>query len=1350
MAKGRQLAAQVRIVRQHRLSIMLVSMAFALSAFAAGEEPSIETPGLEADTSETSELPIISSSLPAEAPKSLFSAKLDKNGGDDAELYIKGLWSAELSTSLVLQNTYSGGPLALSSASPLLFKQEPDVFLSFLLFKKLFVEAKVSGQIEQARYSAGYRGGEDELVKEVRIGNDGISFPSIPFLSFGEGSYRSFGAAARIESENFTGRAMIRYDQAERVTRKFIGASEVLETHISPEKFISGKYFVTYSRPAQNLEVYVQSSSGSYSGSDGNWYRKLGSDEYSYSSQTGFISLKSAASTRVLASYSGSDGGSDPVTLNDVISCDLLYEPPPEVSTGTLDPRRQVLCRYATTADPDSSDAYVLDTASGQRDTNYEARIDESGYIEVIYLGVTTPNNVVYRMPFAGDMEWLYITDFSDPEVLSYAAVFSRMIVVRTFSAASSITIDEDVIAGSVEVRRNGVQDYSFTVDTDNAVVKLATPPGLAEEIEVTYLRESSQRKSGVLSGALGGFWKLGEDWDAWAALGTSWSVPGISYASEGSTNPGRITLTGGERSTAGLFTHRASLAAMYSRDDATGRYRIEGMENSGSYASSFRPLDENARLTIVESADSALDDRFPTIVKDLHRDGSTQQALSITAGATVTEAKIVKIVEAPPVESFTTFSFYASIPSGITLSLGLDDGAGGYALQIDLPAAAGDGTWKRYFLRYGAGDPIIYVQDSETSTPLPLASATSSYSVLKKASRIVITITDLDSEQKVLIDELCLEDSIGRAALLAQASADYTNPDLKVGEGPLPWLAGLAFSTDAQGGFSDESFVSGGASLKTTVGMLDLGLATRASTSTEFAPSFRGGHEIALPSTSFPLRLSDAFDYDPSTGSFGRKNSLSVRAGSVVGADLEQKTSWTPPAYLLGEGLFVQEWGGRLSIAGSVLTAGLDAANRAYISASAAPSGAEDYFSTWIGSFVYALPAFESESARRSIKATIDLRPPKFTSKLLALSAGTGVEPSASAEGIRRNTSSMRLEIALKGADFSLSPHYERSWKDARDQTASSLLGDAVLCFEDLASTPLYYSSIPLVDLFLPAYAEEFNSQTGSSTSLREALWSSEIGIALSRDVGSRWTDLIIPSVFSLDCRRELSRSDDQVTDALVIAGSGKWAAVNVFGRLGSLHSEAVFDSDEYLGIMKTSLTVPREGGSVELSHQSQLLATFYAGASDRCDFENTLSIEAAAGSSSWSESLKLSYSRRVPRHFLLDVYRMLVPGAEMQKPAAESQGRSSIASAYFASLESIEPAARSIYSLGLGLDGLSSDESGRKFGWSASESYEARVTVPERVTLKAIASLSQKQDASTGVLSFGVELSLGATISF
>jgi len=1311
-------------------------------------------------------LPAIESSLPEEAPKSIFSATLGKGDEADAELYVSGTWSAELIGSLVFQKTESSDGLSLSSASPILFTQDPDVFLSFLLFKKIFVEAKVSKDVSQTRFAAGYRGDEDDLLKEARIGNEGINFPSLPFLSFGEGSYRSFGAAARVESEDFTGRAMVRYDQAERVTKKFVGGSEVGETVLSPNSYVSGKYFATYATPATGLEVYVQSASGTLSGDDGNKYRKLGASEYSFSATTGFIALTSAATTRVVAYYPGSGALSDAVTLSGAIDCDLLYEPPPETSTGTVDPKLQVLCRYATTSDPDSADAYVVDAASGQKDSNYEARIDDDGYVEVVWNDTTIGDNRdIYSRPFEAEMDWLYTTDYADPDVLTYAPVFTHKVVVRTFSPASTITIDEDVIAGSVEVKRNGVQDYAFTVDMENYEVDLATPPSLAEEIEVSYMKESSERRSGVLSAALGGFWKLDEGWDAWAALGTSWSVPGTSYAADGSTNPGRVSLTGGEKYSKDKLTHQAAIAATYSRDDATGRYRIEGMESSSDYTSTFRP-EATTSFTVVETEEEDLAERFPSLIKVLHRDGSSQEALSITAGADPADA-FVKIVDTPPYESFKTFAFYARIPSDVVLTVSVDDGATTPtpSMQIVLPLGAGDGTWHRYILHYGSGDATVYSQDDEDADEVPVASAASTYNVLGTGSRIAISVSGMTTGETIWVDEICLEDSVGRAAALFQGSIAYSDREFRIGEGKLSWLSGIKASADAQGGLSDESYVSGGASVKTTLGFLGLALNARGSVSQEDDPSMRGGHELTLPNVSFPIQVADSFDFDPATGSFGREDTLSARAGRIANASVAQKTSWTPPSYLLGEGLLVQEWSGKVSLAESIVSIGIDASNRALPSESAFQGESAGYFDSWIGSFSYALPAFENYSERRAAKATMSVGGPSGSPKIAAFSLGTVAEPETSGGGFRRDTSTMRIDLPLGSRAFAVAPYYSRSWKDKRDGAGSGIVDDAVVAIGDILGTPVYYAGIPFAELISSSRADDFADQTSSASSeVSEALLSSELGLTLSRQFGSRWYDLVVPSALSLAFRRELERDGDQVTDTDVWETYGKWASVNLFGKLGAYPSRLAFDSDEYSGLLKASIAVPRGGGAAETSIQSQFLATWYAGAADRLDLDNRFTLASEPSSGSWSEELKLSLSTRVKRHFLLDLYRLAVPArnaaktdeasAEATTDADSSFGEDgkkvSVASHYIEDLSGREPVTRSIFSVSGGLEGLSSDEDGTSLGWSATESYEARLTVPERLTLKAIASFSQEKDADTQTLSIGVELSIGAMISF
>jgi hypothetical protein len=623
--------------------------------------------------------PTMASALPVEAPASIFDAKLGNGPDDDAQLSIAGSWSASLLSSLDLQAP-NGGSLSLGSAQPLLFTQDPNLFLSFLLYKKVFVEARVADDVTQATWAAGYRGGQGELLREARIGNEGISFPSLPFLAFGDGSYRSFGAAALIRSDSFSGRAMIRYDQADQVVKRFVGSTEVVDTPISPNSFIVGKYYITRVTPAANLEVFVQSVSGTISGSDGNAYRQLDPSEFSYAAVTGVVSLAASATTRVLAFYvgSGTDPAADPdptksdnVTLAGIGACDLLYVPPPLTSTGTLDPGLQILGRYATTAGAANAEAFVLNPSSGLRDESFLATIDPGGFVEITHADEASPliSPSDYRQPFAsasyGGMDWLYTTDFSSATKSGAAPVYTRSIVVRSFSTSSLIAIDKDFVAGSIAVTRNGIPDYSFTVDPQNGTLSLVPPPGPTDEILVSYMKESDERKSGVIAGALGGFWDSGEGSSAWAALGASWAVPGASFASDSLTNAGSVDLTAGEKSAKGDFTHSAAIAARYSQDDATGTYRIEGMESASGYASSFRPTAAPSSYSVQAIAESGLSALFPKIVASLHADGSAQMALEITAAplASADPASIYAVEGEPPYASFKSFSFSPRCP---------------------------------------------------------------------------------------------------------------------------------------------------------------------------------------------------------------------------------------------------------------------------------------------------------------------------------------------------------------------------------------------------------------------------------------------------------------------------------------------------------------------------------------------------------------------------------------------------------------------------------------------------------------------------------------------------------------
>jgi hypothetical protein len=1349
-------------------------------------------------------LPALSSTLPVEAPSSVFSAKLGKGPDADAELLMSGSWSATILGSLDLQEV-PGSSLSLSSAQPLLFTQDPDLSLSFLLYKKIFVEARVSQDVSQAMYSAGYRGGKDELLKEARIGNDKIDFPTLPFLSFGEGSYRSFGASALIETDDFQGKAMVRYDQASRVTKQFVGTTAVTDTVLGPNSFVSGMYFMTYTTPVTNLAVYVQSASGTLTGSDGYIYRKLDASEYSYSATTGLVKLAVAATTRVLAYYPGAGspleldpltGLPDAVTIIGVGACDFLYEPPSVNHTSpTLDPKLGALNYYATTATASTAEVFVRNPSSGARDPNYQAVINSSGYIEVTQVGndanaATNASNQpyprnAYRQPFGlqpsylnppapAGMAWIYKTDFASTANTTFGPVFTREVVVRSFASSTTITIDKDFVAGSIEVTRNGLPDYAFSVNADSGVVTFGNPPSADDNISISYLRESSERKSGILLGALGGFWDLGASRSAWAALGAAWSLPGSSYSSGGTTSPGSVSLTAGEKDTGGAFQSSAAIAAQYSRSDSTGTYRIEGMESTTQYATSFQPGDGNtqADFTAMEIAETSLASNFPSQVNSFHADGTTQKAMQIVAGPslpTPDTADYYKVEEndgpnsSIPYASFGTFVFYAKLPPDATLTVKLDDGSaaattstpslsdGATSVGIQIPVdATRSYTWKRYALHYGKGDSTVYIQDTESGVERALViSGVSSKapSLSSVGSRLLVAVSGLSVGEVAWVDEVLLEDAGGSVSLLFQGTASYSDPKLVVGRSDAPILSDISASAFAEGALNKDAYASGGGSVKAKLGFVGLGLDARATVSDD-STSFSGGHNIELPASNFPVKLKDGFDYDPSSGAFGRSDSLALLGGHVASLSLSQTSSWTPPADVLDTGVLLQSWDGSLSLGPSFLTLGLSAKNRAMPSGGAAPSGSGgNYASAWLGAFRYLLPADESDSDERDVTVTLSVK--GGSKEFLSASLGESATPSASDQGIRADTDSLRLSVPFSAFGIGLEPYYSRAWTDQRNESAASMVGDAQSALGDLENLPLLYRGIPFSELFSPSTASDFSAQTApSSVGLPAASYQPEAGLKLTREYGSRWYDLVLPS--ALDCYygRNLTRAVDTVTDSSVVSASAKIAAINVFGTMGAYPLGLPFDSDEYLTTLQANLSEPRDGSASTLNLLYHGLATFYAGQADRLDAESKLSIADLPSNRAWSCSLSLALSRKLARHWLLDLYSLAVkPGAP--KEEAEDQGASAV-SLYLSDLKTREPVMRSTWTLVGGLSGVESDATAYQPGWSASEAYEAKLTVPERLTFKVDASLGQSVDASTRVFTLDFLLSLNAVISF
>jgi hypothetical protein len=1286
--------------------------------------------------------------LPEEAPESVFDVKL---GSAEAELLVNGSWnaSATLQGGLLLG---SAGDLSLADEQPLLFSQVPDLYISFLLYRKLFAEIRVSDSASETRYSLGYRGGEGELLRELRLGNDGISFPVLPFLSLGSGSYRSFGLAASLGTGNFSGRAMLRYDQAKRVVKKFVGGSEVTETVIQASAFLRGRWFVApVSTTVSNLVLYAESASGTLTGSDGGLYRRLEVSEFSYSASTGLISLAKKATTRVIAYYPEYVGGTytDDVTLGGR-ACLLLYDPG-DLSADGLDRDTLVLGRYVVSAAA-GGDAFVRDRATGLRDDAYSVRIDSSGYAEVVSGTSTDPQTPGFRQPFAAAMADIYATDYSGTDAAAYLPALTKEIVVLVYASGSTITIDSDVIDGSVEVRRNGIPDYAFTVDSSAGKLELATAPGLDEEIEVSYLRQSSERSSGSLAAGLGGFFDLGDGSSAWTALGVRWSVPGTSYAESGMSDPGSVVFTAGEKDEKGAFTQGFSLAGRWSTEVASGRYRIEGMESSGSQSSSFWP-EATGSFSVVEEKESLLASPFPSLSSSLHSSGSTQQALHVTA-STGTELRLVKFIDEIPASALRTFSFFArGTPGGASISVVMDQGSNGTAddeLSIVVQPQAVSPAWRRYILRYGYGSTTVYYQDSEDDGLHALASSDASGVAnldLSSACRLSIAISGASAATELWMDELVLEDSAGAAALLAKGGLRYTDKDWSLGFGAVKILKGIDFGADASGALSQSPFASGGSSLATALGPLDFSASIRVSAA-EGAVSARGGHALALAQAGLPLSAKDVFDVDPRTGAFGRSDSFSFELGSWFGIGAGQVTTWAGDN-ASSSGLFSQSWKASVNALKGALSAQLEASNRAN------PEGFEGltggYFSDWLEGYAYALPAFEAESTKRtlSLSSTAGLGQDRYFVKCSLSIAGL---PSISGSP-RDDEVLLRLQAPLAfGKAVLVTPYYQRSWKARVAGSGSGMADFASLALSDLASNRPFWTSVPFSELFGKGVLDSFAEYTNEK-GIDSASYSPELGMALARDSGSSWVDLLVPATLALAWRNQASREDDSLSVTGILSFTLKYEAINVFGGFGAFPLAAFFDSDEYSSACQLLLKKTSGEDAVRPTIILQNLATFYANDNrDSLSLDNRFSYAREASSTTWSEDLKLSLSLVSGRSWLLDLYKLVLGPAETKAASGDpgSKGRISIVSEYTEGLAKATPVARTIFMANGALTSTTTDADGTELAIEATESVEFKVTVPQKLGLSFKPAASQTRDADSGSTVFGLSLTISATVSF
>lgn len=1276
------------MIKKRPYPLRIISFALAMSA--------VVTEGLSAQQ--------LTSVLPVEPPSSLFSTRI---GDQDVEVFAQGFWEASALTS----GTWSVGSSTTGlNAVPFLFTQTPDLY-AFLRFRQRWIfEAYVTQDAANSKFLLAFEGADDDFVRSARLGNSGITMPAYPYMAFGSptGSF-GFALSAYDPERSVSIDAMVRWDGLEWKTRTFFGSSEVDETAIAPRDHLRGRRFVLGDTNITSLELTDTTSSGT---------RTLRSDEYSVSLATGVVLLNAEPKGSLSGSWSGSGGPR---------SGELLYS----VSVAADGTITRTTSNYEARnlyALPDTSSArqlFVRNLATGMTDTAYTVSRVGAGLVQVVKNDAAPSSAPDYMQPFAIDSPWVY-----DDATDAYVAGDGFSIIARVVESADTIMLDDGTVAGTIAVYRDGVESPSFSYDEGSRNLALQPPPRSGESVQVRYAVASSDRSDGALAFGVGTrFPWLGLDWAT--AIGGRWPMFGPGYDAAGSLR----SAWAGVSASVAKETENASFSvqtmARYQRAGAYGRYRVAGMEDSGTssggtlaWLTPFRPdegpLSDFDHISANSIVAEDLITSYADPLSEFHSNGAANRAFIVTAqaGATGAVTRFIRYIDDAPLASFKRMVFYIKIdsvttPSTITVRVG-DGTGGGASISVPLDASGGlvNEGWRRMELDMNQAAPAVRcIAPDGSSVAIPGASG--SFTLPDVAGVAEIILTNF-TEGTVQIDELLLDGAADGFSVLAGGMASFGDATKK--QGPYLVLTGAgviddnpALASTAEAGWSGTiASASLTASPAYASGVGSLGL----------------GYAVALPSASAPTHLVDQFSRDAVLHRYARSLDAAAALGPVqVGATA---TSGEEAA------AFTQSWKARAAV-GSYL--GLHAAASLYAPVALIDEGG--IADSWLRSWSLVLPTAESQASTRRLEAGGTALDSVLTARVQRSFDAT----SGSQTGVEA-TATVPLRMGL----VTVAPFYTRTTTLQRASGASSFGDDLSEFGTDIGLAAALWSSLPIIELWSASAYPGFDRLSAGATAARhEAL----AGLEIRRPVGNGAIDLVVPSAARVAYTRAMQQTDDSLVESDALAATLSGTAANVFCAGGAMPAFRTVTFDEYSS--KTDLQFqyyPSDGAILPSVAYSGMASLEFASGSVLVA-SSSLAWTVARDSAPWSASAGLSMLTRPARTWLGDLLALVA----RHGPAAESPDEASAkswVSSWLDTTFSMPPKLKNTFELKATIARTAAVAS--PLTERLAFDYGTRVTAGDSLTIGAAAGLAQSAavyDAAI-IWGFGYQLSVELRIVF
>ncbi|MFP4483724.1 MAG: hypothetical protein ACLFO1_02610 [Spirochaetaceae bacterium] len=581
------------------------------------------------------------SALPEEDPPELFDVQVGDTEADVFvqgrwESAIAGALGIALLSEPV-DDSRVAFPYTFPGMDPTPFVNTVDLTISIWLFEHYYLEATVLDELELGTLVFGYEGGEDAFVKRVRLGSDTFDLTTAapaPYLTATEGEEPALGGYILAQSETASHELLLQYRGAEAAVDLYRGLNLLTEETIDPAAYLRGRYFVLPDGGVEDLTVYIEDAQGAVTASDGRTYREArpGPDVRT-SPERGTVSLTEPAAGRVLVTYTkegnrvgdpalGRDalvyteggrpvpGAGEPldfsfrdqsyldVNLSNLeVTVDgepalLLYDP---VAFSPFEAQNRYAVNGGSESEEDSDDAAGTTggDGSGEVEIRFQRRASARdlalpGLRPLIAEGVVViedavagvdedPRAAANRYPFAAT-EPAY-PDLYGPAPTTKEGASDFVIARRSLTEVSAVTLPQRVVPGSVQITRNGLPEYGYSLDPATGEVTFVTPVSPLDRIEVRYRLEAPGAAGGDATLAYGNRIDLGGDATLRTVLGGAVPLPRGGYTTTSGERPASTTAAGRLTWQRDRLTLESDIAAELRIPDATGHLRLAGME---------------------------------------------------------------------------------------------------------------------------------------------------------------------------------------------------------------------------------------------------------------------------------------------------------------------------------------------------------------------------------------------------------------------------------------------------------------------------------------------------------------------------------------------------------------------------------------------------------------------------------------------------------------------------------------------------------------------------------------------------------------------------------------------------